>query len=608
MKTVPPTSPPPVDRALGWRERAGAMLILWLLVATFHGPSVKGSFVYDDHWTIVENAFIRDAGNVAQLLSAEPARQGVPDAGRPMLLLTEIVDHALWGLDARGFHLQNLLWHAATATLLFVAALAFLPFVPAFAAAAIFAAHPLTAEPVSAINYREDLLAAFFVLSALVAIGRARFAKGAGGIGWRILAVALAAAGNFSKENAAMASILLVTVDMFAPARPFHRRAIDWLLLAVPALAVFAWRAWIMGGPAVVSHAAEIPAEHASLATALPLGAWAFASGLARFVVPRGLSPEYPAPPYWAALLAAATVLLMLIAAWAVRRRHPWATFAMFAATAAALPTLGFLPIGNLHADRYMYLPSLALSLGLAGILVPALERWSWARRPGVFGLPRPTLIVSAVVIVLGTSTLRAARPWRNDLSLWTAASAAAPDSARAWRGLADARLRRGQTVAALEAGRRALALDPDGHSHEVLGIVLMQQGDFAGARDHLSRALADAQDHHRAERLNNLGHCELQLGLTREALRRFEESMRLRPDLDRAWLNAARAYLKLGEPQRAVATLRALLARDPESADGWTQMAAVLEALGQGEEARVARERAAASDKKKGRLESGRP
>ena len=82
---------------IGRRELWGGAAILALLVVLCHGPALQGGFVYDDHWTIVENSYLRSPHHLTRLLSAAPARAAVPDAGRPTLLATEIVDHLLWG-------------------------------------------------------------------------------------------------------------------------------------------------------------------------------------------------------------------------------------------------------------------------------------------------------------------------------------------------------------------------------------------------------------------------------------------------------------------------------------------------------------------------------
>ncbi len=570
--------PEALTHRAGRRERAGGVAILLLCVAAFHGPSLRAGFVYDDAWTIVDNPFLAEPASLGKLLGQGPARQGVPDAGRPTLLATEILDRTLWGKDPRGFHLQNLIWHAGVAILFFIGAMALTGmFFPAFAAAALFAVHPVNVEAVAAVNYREDLLAAFFTLAALLAIGAARRAR-KGRAGLRALAFLLAAIGVFAKESAMIAAVLLVMVDVSVSSSTGPRRAhrLDALALAAAALIGFAWRAWVMGAPAVVSLTAEIPEAHRRILTAVPRASWSFLQGVAQLIVPVGLSPEYSdpgvavsAPLGWASLVG---IVAALLVSYRHRRAHPYAAVAAFGAVAAYLPTMGFFPLTNLRADRYLYLPSLPLFLGFGVALAAGLPRLRWMRGPATFplflGLPRPWLVIAVLTTAFGLKTLRQGRIWRDDLTLWTHAVAAEPDAARAWTHLAEARLRRGMTMAALEAAARSLSLADDGHARGLLGIILMQQGDFARARRELEDALLRTEEHHRHVALNNLGACELELGLVDQALARFREAARLAPGYERARLNAARAHERKGNRTAALEVLRDLTARSPGSVE----------------------------------------
>ncbi|HLC17982.1 MAG TPA: hypothetical protein VJM57_03095, partial [Thermodesulfobacteriota bacterium] len=68
----------------------------------------------------------------------------------PLHILSYSLDRALWGLDPRGFHLTNVILHALNACLVFavVVRLGSKRWV-AFAAALLFAVHPLNVENVA---------------------------------------------------------------------------------------------------------------------------------------------------------------------------------------------------------------------------------------------------------------------------------------------------------------------------------------------------------------------------------------------------------------------------------------------------------------------------
>ncbi len=594
-----PASGSPGAGLLAW-----AGLALLLGVALFHGPSLANGFVYDDSWTVVSNPVIRDPANLGRLLGSELAAAGAPDAGRPTILASEMLDHALWGLDPRGYHLQNVAWHAAVVILLFLALVRLQGSLAVpLAAAALVAVHPLNVEVVSAVNYREDLLAAFFVLLALAAVEAARTppsgARWPRAAAFRTAAFLAVLLGCWAKENAYLAGVLLVVVDLCRPPQAdSKRRWLDPLLLVAAALVVFAWRWWAIGGPGEVSRTAEVGHQHAEGVDRIGQGALVLLQGVGQFLWPARLAPEYPDPGEHAGwlplLLGGGAIGSMVAGGWLLRRRAPWCALGLLWAVVAYLPNLGLVPLTNPRADRYFYLPTLGLALAAVSALAAVTTRFPSLRRIALLEVPALALVATAGILGLGLRTLRQGRIWRTDLALFTAATAAAPGSQRAWLGLATANLRAGQTLPALLASQRALALGDDFHARQTYGLVLLGQGDLAGAHVQLGRALADGPPpHHRAQILNNLGFVELELGRTDEALGRFALSRRLDPRFDWPWLNAARALATRGELERAIHLLQELLDQVPESIDGWKQLGALYERAGRLENARAAQQRA---------------
>lgn len=89
---------------------------------------------------------------------------------RPLLYLTFIADKYWWGLHESFMHLENILLHAVNVVLVFLAATRVQQSdkakcgVTAFAAALLFALHPINSEAVNWISGRTDVLAGTFVL------------------------------------------------------------------------------------------------------------------------------------------------------------------------------------------------------------------------------------------------------------------------------------------------------------------------------------------------------------------------------------------------------------------------------------------------------------
>jgi len=86
----------------------------------------------------------------------------------PLTTLSHMLDCQVFGLQAGGHHLVNVLWHAANAVLLFLVLRQMTGslWCGAFCAA-VFAVHPLRAESVAWVSERKDVLSGFCFLLAI---------------------------------------------------------------------------------------------------------------------------------------------------------------------------------------------------------------------------------------------------------------------------------------------------------------------------------------------------------------------------------------------------------------------------------------------------------
>ena len=102
--------------------RAATARVRWLpliLVAAgvaVYANSLPNPFVFDDIPAIVDNRHIRQLWPLTQSLSSPPQ---ATVAGRPLVSLTLALNHAVSGLDVRGYHTMNLAFHLSCGLLLF---------------------------------------------------------------------------------------------------------------------------------------------------------------------------------------------------------------------------------------------------------------------------------------------------------------------------------------------------------------------------------------------------------------------------------------------------------------------------------------------------------
>jgi len=226
-----------------WRFAAPVVLLLILAATLFLYGEITGYVLLGhDTYPIIAAARIQDASDLAGTFTEElmDGRYVRGHFYRPLLNLSFALDHALWGLEPRGYHTTDLLLLALVAVLLFRLVLRFDPgrsISSRFAAAGLVAAlflvsHPslLNVLPISA--RRADTLAMLFLLLALLLSTSRRPAVAVAGP----VLCTLAAVG--SKETGALAVPLLFLFHLLRPLSTGRGRLRGALGAGFPSLAV----------------------------------------------------------------------------------------------------------------------------------------------------------------------------------------------------------------------------------------------------------------------------------------------------------------------------------------------------------------------------------
>jgi hypothetical protein len=284
---------------------------------------------------------------------------------------------AAWaGVSPAAWHATGLALHAANSAMAYLlAARLGLSRRAALLCAALFAIHGTRPEAVTWIAGRFDLLAAFFVLAALLlylrslagpaarALRIASFAATARAL--RIASFAATALALLSKESAFALPFLLLLMPRQDESRPRWRaRAASlWPFFAIAALA-FAYRWRLLGGIGGYRD------SQTGAPLALAFG-WPTCKALAvrmwtALFFPINWSEE---PAWWlkAAMLLYLSALLYIAATCANRRP---ARLGLGFALIAALPALQGLGFGStLEGARLLYLPAFGFCLALAAAL-----------------------------------------------------------------------------------------------------------------------------------------------------------------------------------------------------------------------------------------------
>ena len=93
--------------------------LLPLLSLLLYLPALHHDFVMDDRWLVVENPYIKDWHYLLQMLTQDAWNiWDHHNYWRPVFSISLALDYSLWGLNPLGFHLTNILLHAANTTCL----------------------------------------------------------------------------------------------------------------------------------------------------------------------------------------------------------------------------------------------------------------------------------------------------------------------------------------------------------------------------------------------------------------------------------------------------------------------------------------------------------
>src|SRR5579871_3532991 len=181
-----------VAETKGWRARDWwTAFAVAIIAAVVYLPSLSTWFASDDVFVVT---IARQLGLQHPI---EYFQLGFFDKYyRPLTLFSQAIDWQLWHLNAAGFHLTNLLLHAANTALVYAVGRRLFDGAGAMVAALLFALHPASHEAVYWISGRFDLLATLFSLVALLLLTKSRPAIYVAGLMCLFLAL-------LSKESAA---------------------------------------------------------------------------------------------------------------------------------------------------------------------------------------------------------------------------------------------------------------------------------------------------------------------------------------------------------------------------------------------------------------------
>jgi len=477
---------------------------------------------FDDHAYVTGNSYIRSEftwDGIRWIFSAKYL-----DVWNPLVWFSFMLDYRIYGLDAGGYHLTNLILHVLSTLLLFWLFNRMTQSIwkSAFVAA-IFALHPLHVESVAWIAERKDVLSAFFWMLTLCLYvyytEKPAFTK-------YLLVLFSFVCALMSKPMVVTIPLVMILLDYW-PLGRFALKTSNWIVWQLKEKLLF----FILAASISIIRITYAP-EHFPLSTRIANAPVAFVTYLVKSFWAHSMSIYYPFPDHIQlshALLAALLILIITVAVILMTKRLPYLFVGWFWFGITIAPVIGIIEISYsapcAMADRYHYLPSIGIAVMLAwGI--PSL-------------IKRKIILFPAAIIFLfmmGWVSWKQCSYWKNSATLFNHALQVTKDNYLAYQG-------RGITYGEMELYQQAI---------EDFDKVISLKKDYVYA-------------------YVNRGFAYYNIGQYQKAVGDFNEAIRLRPDKAEFYNNRGINFASLGQYEPAVNDLSKAIALKKDYTDAYS-------------------------------------
>lgn len=527
-------------------------IIIALTVAAYIN-SFDNSFHLDDRYAILEDELIRNLTNLPEILKNIFAR--------PILRATFALNYHIGGTEVFGYHITNLFLHIVAALLVYVIArslltysrekdtLRYMPLI----AALIFALHPVQTGSVTYIASRSSVLMAIFFMISIIIFIRAHGRSGDSAdlpkntdeepVKTRyilyIVAAFLLAVGV---KQTALILPLTVLVVLYAlhglnlSMIKTHQRT---LLTLFGVFALFLLTRYL-SAPGVLPSDSRIEegvlSAYPYLLTELNVIALHYSKWI---LLPFGgphIDPDIVAEFSIfdiSTLTSIALIAVALYAAVRLRKMHPIASLGILWFFITLAPASSLIPLGDVAAERRLYLPLTGVALTSAYVLALISKRIGGRRITAAYSI----IFIGFIYLTFASNNI-----WQNEMTLWDHGVKKSPDKVRA-------------------LNNRAW-----GHYLE---------GDLTGAKKLYANLITRFPEYPYA--YHNLGGIYLEEGSLNAAIREYQTAVRLRPELAHFRESLGAAYDRAGLFKLGVVEFEKAIELGGESPKRLNQLASTL-------------------------------
>ncbi len=523
-------------------------------------PSLQNDFVnWDDPDYILENEYVQEINkeNIVHI-----ATRPVAYNYHPLTMYSLMLDYSIWGKNAFGYHLMNLIFHLLNTLLIFYFAylLSRGRVEIALITALLFGIHPMHVESVAWISERKDVLYVFFMTASFIAylqyLRKQNWSYYGG-------AVVLAALSMFSKPAAVVIPLLLICIDFYLKRKVRPKILIDKIPFFVLAL-IFGFmtiEAQTTGGGLV--------GKNFTIFQRISFVGYGFVMYLVKLIAPFNLAAFYPYPisraqetlPFIFNVMPVIALLIAGVVAWSMKyTRLIVFAFAFYFFNIALV--LQFVSVGKaIIADRYTYMAYTGLFFAIAYYFHQFYHRNRAYQKPLQAGL-------GLLMLVFGVMSFQQSKIWKNGETMWGNVIEKYPNS-MVYTTRGDFYMNSKQFDKAFDDFTQAIALNPNEYdAHNLRGNIHRQKKRYTEAIADYRRAL-EIQPR-TASAMLNLGNTYFETNQNEQALKLYTSVIKGEPNNTNALSNRGAIYFRQQKYDKALEDLSKAISIDEDYFDAY--------------------------------------
>ncbi|MBO4773132.1 MAG: hypothetical protein J5595_11395 [Bacteroidales bacterium] len=435
------------DNGDSFLKRYLPIILIVLLTAIVY------SFSFDNHATNWDDEKYTEQSTLLKKLDKEtvwrmftsddPDERYCMGNYHPLTMLTLNIDYHFSEKQPNGkvypirFIVVNVLLHLMSCVILYILCLQlFSNRLYPIVIALLFGIHTLHVESVTWISERKDVLyTMFYFLSLYLYILYRR----RNNVMFYILSAIIFILSALSKGQAVFLTATLFIVDYLIlenyPSVEIFKRRPGLLLDKIPFIVI----SLVFGFISIKAQAASTAlaeTDQYELWQRIPFGSNGFFQYIWRFILPVHLANLYPYPDiihrtvpvlYW---LTVPIFVSLILVNFFIYKKNKIVTFGLTFFIANIFMLLQFIPVGSaMYSDRYIYIPSVGLSVLIAYLLAWLCEKYSEKRN--LF-----YIIFSIYGLLLCYLTVQREKVWHDSLTLWTDCVSKYPEAVIGWNNL----------------------------------------------------------------------------------------------------------------------------------------------------------------------------